>query len=61
MIDAPPLEDGAVHFTVTTWMAVTTVAVTVLGDVDGPTGTTLGEAELAAEVPAAFVAFTVNV
>jgi hypothetical protein len=37
------------------------VAVTVLGAVGAPIGTTPADAELAIEVPAAFVAFTVNV
>ena len=37
------------------------MAVTVLGAVGTPIGTTPADAELAIEVPAAFVAFTVNV
>jgi hypothetical protein len=37
------------------------VAVTVLGAVGAPIGTTPADAEVAIEVPAAFVAFTVNV
>ena len=61
MIDAPPVDDGAVHRTVTTCVAATAVAVTDRGAEAGPTGVTPGEAELAADVPAAFVAFTVNV
>ena len=60
-IDAPPVDVGALHRTVTTCVAATAVATTDRGAEGAPTGVTPGDAELATEVPAAFVAFTVKV
>ena len=59
MMLAPPLDDGAFQDMVITRDFA--FAVTPVGAVDGPTGVTPAEAELAADVPAAFVALTVNV
>jgi hypothetical protein len=50
---------GALHVTVTSPAAE--VAATEVGAVGGPIGLMAADGELAVEVPAAFVAFTVNV
>ena len=58
-MDAPPLLVGA--FQVTAMMPLAEVAATVVGAVGGPTGLTAADGELDVDVPATFVAFTVNV
>ena len=64
MIDAPPLEAGAVHDTTDEPVAFadeTEVAETPVGAPGGPTGTTALELLAAPPVPALFVAATKNV
>ena len=56
---APPFDAGAFQDTVIT--CAFAVAVTLVGAVDGPMGVMPADAALAADVPAIFVAFTVNV
>jgi hypothetical protein len=58
-MEPPPVFVGAFHVTVTSPAAE--VAATEVGAVGGPIGLIAADGELAVDVPAAFVAFTVNV